>query len=46
VLDEGDDVGALGQHQQPLLEAHQQGIDLAGLVVGLLRGDFANGKGM
>ena len=46
VLDEGHDVGAFGQHQQPLLQPHEQVIDLPGLVLGFVLLDFANGKGV
>ena len=46
VLDEGHDVGAFGQHQQPLLQPHEQVIDLPGFVLGFVLLDFANGKGV
>ena len=46
VLDEGHDVGAIGQHDQPLLQPHEQVIDLPGLVLGFVLLDFANGKGV
>ncbi len=46
VLDEGDDVGAIGQHDQPLLQPHEQVIDLPGFVLGFVLLDFTNGKGV
>ncbi len=44
MLDEGHDVRAFRQHQQPLLQPHEQVVGLPGLVLGLVLRDFANGK--
>ena len=46
MLDERDDVGALGQHQKPLLQPHEQVIGLPSLVLGFVILDFTNGKGV
>jgi hypothetical protein len=46
VLDEGDNVNAVRQHEEPLFEAHEQVINLPGLVLGFVLLDFTNGKGM
>ena len=46
VLDEGHDVGAFGQHKKPLLQPHEQVIDLPGFVLGFVLLDFTNGKGV
>ena len=46
VLDEGHDVGAVRQHQQPLLQPHEQIIDLPGLVLGFGLFDRADGEGV
>ena len=44
VFDEGHNVGAIWQHQKPLLQPHEQVIDLPGFVLGFILLDFANGK--
>ena len=46
MLDEGDDVGAIGQHQQLLLEPHEQVIDLPGLVLGFRLFNGTDGEGV
>src|SRR5438105_2328175 len=45
VLDESHDVRAFGQHKQPLLQSHEQVIDLPRLVLGLVPFDLAKGEG-
>src|SRR5579875_1467764 len=46
MLDEGHDVGTFRQHDQPLLQPHEQVIDLPSLVFGLVLLDLTNGKGV
>jgi hypothetical protein len=45
VFEEGHDVDALGQHEEPLLEPHEEVLDLAGLGLGLVGLDLPDGEG-